>query len=183
MPQLSPQALRLPAGRVSESSGYTDSSSFLSLNFCDGTFKEEKERGKALVESSPPTRSKVPISVLIVDDDDEVRVALIDSLLELTGAEIKITEASSGNETLQLIEDGSNKFDWILLDLIMPGINGFETATTIWKVNKVVRIILMTSDPNSSIARAAQAKGHRVFNKLDLDLNTLLFPQPGETSS
>ena len=60
-------------------------------------------------------------SILVVDDDDANR-----NLLErqLRREKHDITQASSGQEALQIIEAGG--IDLMLLDMVMPGIHGFE---------------------------------------------------------
>jgi two-component system, NtrC family, response regulator HydG len=134
-----------------------------------------------LLKSLPQPRVPLTISVLVVDDDDQYRSALINNILELSGAEIDIEDASTGEETIAKIE--KNRFDWIFLDLKLPGINGLETFARIREVNKTVGVVLMTSETKSDIARLAEANGHQVFDKLNLDLNIILFPPPGETFS
>jgi putative two-component system response regulator len=63
--------------------------------------------------------------ILIVDDVvDNIRVAM--SILQEDGYELSV--AHSGTEALRLIIDGGETFDLILMDIMMPGINGFEAC-------------------------------------------------------
>src|SRR5260370_12755069 len=60
--------------------------------------------------------------ILIVDDNEDNRYTL-QLLLETDGHE-RISSAASGNEALALIE--KEKFSLVLLDLMMPDLNGDE---------------------------------------------------------
>ena len=62
--------------------------------------------------------------VVIVDDDEQAK-ARVCSVLEKEG--MKVTQLSSGEELLNYIEGMVPLPDLILMDVLMPGINGFET--------------------------------------------------------
>ena len=63
---------------------------------------------------------------LIIDDSAAIRKQLE---LELRDASIKADFAESGEDALEKIED--NQYDLIFLDIIMPGIDGYETCRAI----------------------------------------------------
>lgn len=60
-------------------------------------------------------------SILIVDDESDVRLVL-NTLLTHSGH--TVTEAADGREALQLLAEGD--FDLLILDLMMPRLNGEE---------------------------------------------------------
>ncbi|NOZ76943.1 MAG: response regulator [Euryarchaeota archaeon] len=64
--------------------------------------------------------------VLLVDDDREMRV-LTGTVLKLAGHEIM--EAGDGEAALELLE--RERPDLILLDIMMPGMDGWEVCRTI----------------------------------------------------
>jgi adenylate cyclase len=68
-----------------------------------------------------------PGHVLVVDDSRMNRMTLV-RLLERLGHEA--TEASDGREALDLLAAGT-PVDLVLLDLVMPEVDGFETLATI----------------------------------------------------
>jgi len=81
--------------------------------------------------------------VLIVDDDDDVREAT-QICLEVTG-DWQILTASSGKEGL--ITAIAQQPDLILLDVMMPGMDGLETFTEL-QANSITRsipVILLTA--------------------------------------
>jgi signal transduction histidine kinase/CheY-like chemotaxis protein len=79
----------------------------------------------ALITEEPVTM--VPTSrgtrVLLVDDDDMVRAVLKD-LLESSG--MCITQASNGPDALDLLKRNIDEIDLVILDMIMPEMNGAE---------------------------------------------------------
>ena len=70
--------------------------------------------------------------ILIVDDSDVTREINRD-ILESQGAEV--FEAASGREACDFIEQG-NQVDLILMDIIMPGMNGIEATRNITRYNE-----------------------------------------------
>ncbi|QIY56641.1 response regulator [Streptomyces sp. RPA4-5] len=87
-------------------------------------------------------------SILIVDDMEENLVALEAVLSSLTQ---KVVRARSGEEALKAML--REEFAVVLIDVMMPGMNGFETAANIKGLDqtKDVPIILLTGasvDPN-----------------------------------
>uniref|UniRef100_UPI0039834921 response regulator n=1 Tax=Daejeonella sp. TaxID=2805397 RepID=UPI0039834921 len=62
-------------------------------------------------------------SILVVDDDDSIRSLLHQ---ELSDAGYLITQASNGKEALESVR--KNKPDLIILDVMMPEMNGFDVA-------------------------------------------------------
>jgi len=81
-------------------------------------------------------------SILVVDDDRNLR-KIIATNLELAGYDVSV--ASSGNDALQLL-DGIQP-DLVLLDVMMPGLDGYETARRIRRhpMNANVPIIMLTA--------------------------------------
>ena len=165
--------------------GYANACHGDSIVFTDGTGPKKQQQDETHRESSSESRAQEPLSVLIVDDDKHFRRALMNTLLELSNFEINTEEAGTGEQSVELLRDGNNKFDCVFLDLKLPGINGIETLNRIRQLNTDVRIVLMTSDPNSAVARSAVEAGHKIFDKrtLRFDLHILLFTDPGETES
>ena len=110
-------------------------------------------RGHIVNPTSPSATSTAAtiatgVSVLIVDDNAAKRLSLT-AILEPLGH--RIVEASSGREALQrlLAED----FAMILLDVRMPIMDGFETATLIRqrRRSEMTPIIFVTSHANDEI--------------------------------
>tara|TARA_X000000950_G_scaffold35104_1_gene37674 strand:- start:235 stop:912 length:678 start_codon:yes stop_codon:yes gene_type:complete len=77
--------------------------------------------------------------ILIVDDDDRIRILLKDYLSENNYIVSSAENADQARERLEYI-----KFDIVILDVMMPGQNGYELTKEIKKKIKVP-IILLTA--------------------------------------
>lgn len=80
--------------------------------------------------------------ILVVDDEESLRV-LYKEELENEGYEVLV--ASNGKEALQRLQDG--KPDLVVLDIIMPVMDGMEALGPILRKNRKIPIILHTSYP------------------------------------
>ena len=82
-------------------------------------------------------------SVILVVDDNPMNIELMEAYLEPKG--YKIIAATRGQEALDILDNQS--IDLILLDVMMPGISGFEVTRKIRndKSSKYIPIILITA--------------------------------------
>lgn len=92
--------------------------------------------------------------VLIVDDFPEIRAAMR-SLLEDEGFEVY--ESSDGAEGVQKAKD--IKPDLVILDLLMPVMNGFEAARALKKVLPDVPLLMFTESEMAIVGHQAQSAG------------------------
>ncbi len=89
---------------------------------------------------------KEPKRILITDDEDEVRFFLR-SMLEDAGYETE--EAGSGEEALKMAENTS--FDVILLDVMLPQINGHEVCKRLRNITANALYIIMLSAKDKAL--------------------------------
>jgi DNA-binding NarL/FixJ family response regulator len=85
--------------------------------------------------------SPTPTKVMLVDDHPSFR-ASARWLLETEGY-IVVAEASSGESALELIAEADPEL--VLLDIGLPGIDGFEVAAAIRELVSRARIVLTSS--------------------------------------
>lgn len=85
---------------------------------------------------------KNPARILVVDDTP-ANVKLLCDLLACNGYEV--VTAASGAEALEKVETGQP--DLVLLDVIMPGMNGYEVCRTIRKnpATEILPVVMVTS--------------------------------------
>lgn len=106
------------------------------------------------------------MKILVVDDDEAVRTGLRCVLIS-EGYEVGV--ASGGNEAIR--ELTKNSVDLILVDMNMPGQNGWATIAMLRAIRANVPIIIITARPDQ--LRAARAAGLELMEK-PLDLPVLM---------
>ena len=95
-----------------------------------------------------------PTRILIVDDETALRM----TMGELLAAEDReILTAASGEEALAYLEDGG--FDLLIVDLIMPGIDGLQVIDVARKLSPQARIIMLTAYGTLNSAIQAMRRG------------------------
>ena len=65
-------------------------------------------------------------TILVVEDDDIVRMLIVDVLEEL---EFKVLEADGGEQALEILGNSSQHIDLMMTDFGLPGMDGHELAT------------------------------------------------------
>ena len=78
-------------------------------------------------------------NVLIVDDEARMRKLIKDFLM---AKNFTILEATDGEEALKVFEENQNKIDLILLDVMMPKLDGWSVLRQIRQTSKVPIIML-----------------------------------------
>jgi len=96
------------------------------------------------------------IRVMLVDDHAVVRSGLGAFLMAYDDFEL-VGEASSGEEALRLCETRSPEV--ILMDLVMPGMNGAETTSLIHQKYPQIQIIALTSFKEQELVEGAIKAG------------------------
>ena len=81
--------------------------------------------------------------ILIIDDDSFMRVLLSHTLEDLTEQNIELLMASNGNKGLELAL--SERPALIFLDVMMPGLNGFQVCRQIKEADDQIYIIMLTA--------------------------------------
>jgi NarL family two-component system response regulator LiaR len=89
-------------------------------------------------EASMPRK----ISILIADDHEVVRNGIRSYLETLSDFQV-VGEAASGEEAIELVSELVP--DIVLMDLIMPGLDGIETTRRIKKVSPRTQVVVLTS--------------------------------------
>lgn len=80
-----------------------------------------------MTKSSSSSSSKTPARdwVLVVDDDEPIRLMVAECLLDV---DVEVVGASSGAKALELLATAEREPVLALLDVLMPGIDGLTLA-------------------------------------------------------
>lgn len=127
-----------------------------------------KERGFPL----PPTDKISPIKVLVIDDEDSFRKSLVGALQKEPAFNVK--EAGDGYEAGRMI--GEFEPDVLVLDLVMPGIDGFRVChdSRAREGGDQTRIIVVTGYPDEVMFQRAREAGADECLAKPVDINTLM---------
>jgi NarL family two-component system response regulator LiaR len=96
------------------------------------------------------------IRVLIVDDHAVVRSGLAAFLMAFDTLEL-VGEAASGAEALRMCDE--RQPDVVLMDLVMPGMDGADATRQVRLQHPDVQVIALTSFPEEELVQAALQAG------------------------
>lgn len=97
-----------------------------------------------------------PIRVLIVDDHPMVRSGLQDFILAYDWME-PVGEAQDGIEAVEFCAE--HTVDVVLMDMVMPLMDGSEATRRILALGKPVKVIVLTSFPERDLVQQALSAG------------------------
>lgn len=95
-------------------------------------------------DDTPSEKDKIIMgneSVLLVDDEERI-LTVGREICKALG--YRVTTASSGKEAIQKYKDKNNRFNIVILDMIMPQMNGLETFKALKKIDPDVKVLLST---------------------------------------
>ena len=113
---------------------------------------------------------------VLLAEDNELNAEIAQTLLESEG--IVVTRAADGNEAVDLyVGRPAGSFDAILMDIMMPDMDGYEATRTIRLSEKVdaadIPIIALTANAFAEDAKAAHDAGMNAHLSKPLDFNKL----------
>ena len=80
--------------------------------------------------------------ILVVEDEDVIRDF---EVINLKRSGYEVVDVPSGEEALQIFDRNPAYFDVAVLDVMMPGIDGFEVCRRIREKNSSIGIIMLTA--------------------------------------
>ena len=117
----------------------------------------QMQKNTVITEQQPERTAAAPVhrrqSVLIVDDSELNRKMLG----QMLGSRFDIAEAASGEACLQLLEQNATGISIVLLDIHMPGIDGFTVLEEMNRKNLLeqIPVIMISSEDTVDAVRRA----------------------------
>jgi two-component system, NtrC family, response regulator AtoC len=116
------------------------------------------------------TMTPSPASILVVDDEPDV-LRYMKTILEVDA--YRVSTARSGQEALQLVKEDPPP-DLVLLDLLMPQLDGLQTLEQIRQVRPALKVVMLScsTEPRQvvqAIRMGAQDYIAKPFQKSELD--------------
>ena len=136
---------------------------------------DKNPRARECTDEQTYSRSLTGMSVLLAEDN-ELNAEIAQALLESEG--IVVTRAADGNEAVKLyVSHPAGSLDAILMDIMMPGMDGYEATRAIRLSEKAdatdIPIIALTANAFVEDAKAAHDAGMNAHLSKPLDFNKL----------
>jgi PAS domain S-box-containing protein len=128
------------------------------------TFKVYFPRVDATVEATratePPTTLRGSETILLVEDDDQVRV-VVRGILRRSG--YHVIEARNAGEALLHSEEHAGTIDLLLSDVVMPQMSGPALAKRLASVRPDMKVLCMSGYTDDSIVRHGVLEAHFAY--------------------
>ncbi len=111
----------------------------------------------------------MPVRLLIVDDDETHRRSLAEAF-DRPGYEV--SNLPDGRQAVERVR--REDVDVVLLDVLMPGLNGLETLVQIRELRPLTEVIFLTGHADVQTAVEAIAKGAFDYVAKPVDLPELM---------
>ena len=112
---------------------------------------------------------KIPVRVLIVDDEQDFAEMLA---LRLQEVGQKVLTAHSGRSCLERLKEET--IDVVILDILMPGMNGIDTLKEIKRHFPIVEVIMLTGHGTIQTAVEGMKRGAYDYLLKPADFKELL---------
>jgi CheY-like chemotaxis protein len=107
-------------------------------------------------------------TVLVVEDVHYMRL-LVRQTIAAMGYEV--LEARSGEQGIELFSQQQSEIQLILLDIVMPGLDGIETLQEIRKIDPKIPVLMVTANPNKDNLMVCAKHGISGFVSKPFDRN------------
>ena len=105
--------------------------------------------------------------ILVVDDEPDLR----ETMGMLFSKDYEVLAAADGPEALRILND--QKPDLMLLDIVMPGMNGLEVLKAARSRSPQLAVLMITGEMGIALAERALTLGARAYITKPFDLDTL----------
>lgn len=142
-------------GNIEDAIASADRQMYIAKNYKNMVVTEWDENGKKKEENS--ASEKLKQQILIVDDSEINRGILKEILKE----DYRILEAANGEECLEQLERSGTGISLVLLDIVMPEMDGFEVLAAMNQNHWIedIPVIMISSEDSDSYIRRAYEMG------------------------
>lgn len=142
-------------GNIEDAIASADRQMYIAKNYKNMVVTEWDESGKKKEENS--ALEKLKQQILIVDDSEINREILKEILKE----DYRILEAANGEECLEQLERYGTGISLVLLDIVMPEMDGFEVLAAMNQNHWIedIPVIMISSEDSDSYIRRAYEMG------------------------
>lgn len=95
---------------------------------------------------------------VLVTDDHQLFIDGVRHILKKLDSEVEVTESTSAEKTIEILESGQ-KFDLILIDLDMPGMNGLSILQRMHERKVWLPLVVVSAEENVQKIKSALDSG------------------------
>lgn len=117
---------------------------------------EEHAKHPLIAEKEPLAEIKSGKTILLVEDENLI-LKIEKKMLEKQG--YKILVASNGEDAVKTYSEHFTNIDLVLMDFIMPRLNGKDAYLKMREINSKVRVVIMSGNINESIINELKLLG------------------------
>jgi len=131
---------------------------------------DHSEQRHAMLPSEKPVMAPAGGGVLLIDDEQTIRSSA-KRLLERLGYQVFLAE--DGRSGLDMYQKNRSAISLVILDLIMPDVDGHETFEKLIAIDPTVKVLLLSGYSKDEKVERLLAKGALGFAMKPFDLKTL----------
>jgi PAS domain S-box-containing protein len=132
---------------------------------------DAEPEGEGEVRRALRSSAIVPKTVLLVEDDDEVR-GIVRELLSQQG--FLVLEAKQGPDALDLAEKYDQPLHLLLTDMVLPGMDGKQLAESLAGTIPGLKVLFMSGHTQDTAFRDELSRGDRAFLQKPFTMSTLV---------
>ena len=130
---------------------------------------EPVQQAKPLLED--PTSLRGTESILIVEDQEEIRSIMVDTLKQYG---YKVREAVNGTEALSIFKESPMEFDLVITDVVMPEMGGRALAKNLSKLSKNIKVLYLSGYTEETLVNYGVSAEHPQFLEKPFTTQALL---------
>jgi CheY-like chemotaxis protein len=117
-------------------------------------FPALKQEAQKDFKGSSPRTVPVARTVLVVEDDDAVRIPTSE-FLKMEG--FKVLQARTGDEAIHLVQQNRSRVDVLVTDIVMPRMTGRQVAEKLLDLHLGLKVLYMSGDTDAAQSSRASA--------------------------
>lgn len=124
----------------------------------------------ALLERNSPRSLPHARTILLVDDDDAVRIPAAEFLM-IEG--FKVLQAETGKEAIHVVAQSRSSLDVLVTDIVMPEMNGHELAQKLLELHPGLKVLYMSGDADRTRLTSAEGTSAKMTLRKPFRLDKL----------
>lgn len=116
----------------------------------------EREESHPAGQNMPVLDMSVGRTVLVVEDDDAVRIPATE-FLKMEG--FKVLQARTGKEAMHAVLRSHSPIDVLVTDVVMPEMGGHEVAEALLEIHPHLKVLYMSGDSDKASTSGKSSRG------------------------